>query len=138
VEQGDQEQVGDRNKVPFWSAWVRGETLGGSWWHREAWRRRRWGPPQQAGSWPEGHRPAPPGERGARGRGAAATPREPHAGRGRKPRPVRSIWRRFGVRAWPTAILVDRQGIVRHRHIGEGAYGETEAMIRRLLAERHW
>jgi len=50
---------------------------------------------------------------------------------------VRSIWRRFGVRAWPTAILVDRQGIVRHRHIGEGAYGETEAMIRRLLAERH-
>ena len=50
---------------------------------------------------------------------------------------MRSIWRRFGVRAWPTAILVDRQGIVRHRHIGEGAYGETEAMIRRLLAESH-
>ena len=48
-----------------------------------------------------------------------------------------AIWRRFGVRAWPTAILVDRQGIVRYRHIGEGAYGETEAMMRRLLAESH-
>jgi alkyl hydroperoxide reductase subunit AhpC len=47
----------------------------------------------------------------------------------------RAIWRRFAVWAWPTGILVDKQGIVRYRHIGEGAYGETEAMIQRLLAE---
>jgi alkyl hydroperoxide reductase subunit AhpC len=47
-----------------------------------------------------------------------------------------AIWKRWGVRAWPTAVLVDRKGIVRHRHIGEGAYEEMEAMIRRLLAER--
>jgi hypothetical protein len=47
-----------------------------------------------------------------------------------------AIWKRFGVRAWPTAVLVDRKGIVRYRHIGEGAYDRTEAMIRRLLAER--
>jgi hypothetical protein len=33
-------------------------------------------------------------------------------------------------------VLVDRRGIVRYRHIGKGAYEETEAMIRRLLAER--
>jgi hypothetical protein len=46
-----------------------------------------------------------------------------------------AIWRRWGVRAWPTAVLVDRRGVVRHWHIGEGAYAETEAMIRRLLAE---
>ena len=46
-----------------------------------------------------------------------------------------AIWRRWGVRAWPTAVLVDRRGVVRHRHIGEGAYEQTEAMIRRLLAE---
>ena len=45
-------------------------------------------------------------------------------------------WKRFGVRAWPTAVLVDRKGVVRLRHIGEGAYEETEATIRRLLAER--
>ncbi|HSD50654.1 MAG TPA: redoxin domain-containing protein [Candidatus Methylomirabilis sp.] len=46
-----------------------------------------------------------------------------------------AIWKRFGVWGWPTTILVDKQGLVRYRHIGEGAYGETEAMIRRLLAE---
>jgi len=47
-----------------------------------------------------------------------------------------AIWRRWGVRAWPTTLLVDRKGIVRYRHIGEGEYAETAAMIRRLLAER--
>jgi hypothetical protein len=44
-------------------------------------------------------------------------------------------WRRFAVRAWPTAVLVDRRGVVRHVHIGEGAYAETESLMRRLLAE---
>ena len=46
-----------------------------------------------------------------------------------------AIWNRWGVRAWPTRLLVDRKGVVRYRHIGEGDYAETEAMIRRLLAE---
>ena len=46
-----------------------------------------------------------------------------------------AIWKRFGVRAWPTLVLVDRRGGVRYRHIGEGEYEETEAMIQRLLAE---
>ena len=46
-----------------------------------------------------------------------------------------AIWNRWGVRAWPTALLVDRKGVVRYRHIGEGDYEQTEAMIRRLLAE---
>lgn len=46
-----------------------------------------------------------------------------------------AIWKRWGVRAWPTALLVDRKGIVRYRHIGEGDYEATEAMIARLLAE---
>jgi alkyl hydroperoxide reductase subunit AhpC len=45
------------------------------------------------------------------------------------------IWKRFGVWAWPTLVLVDRKGLVRYQHVGEGAYGETESMIRRLLAE---
>ncbi len=47
-----------------------------------------------------------------------------------------AIWRRYGIRYWPTALLVDKQGIIRYHHIGEGAYEETEAMILRLLAER--
>ena len=46
-----------------------------------------------------------------------------------------AIWNRFGVRYWPTTVLVDRKGIVRYWHIGEGGYDESEAMIRRLLAE---
>ena len=45
-----------------------------------------------------------------------------------------AIWKRYGVRAWPTAVLVDRRGVVRYHHIGEGAYKEIEAVIRRLLA----
>ena len=45
------------------------------------------------------------------------------------------IWERYRVRAWPTRILVDRKGLVRFWHIGEGAYPETEAMIVRLLGE---
>ena len=47
-----------------------------------------------------------------------------------------AIWRRFGVRGWPTTVIVDRKGVVRYRHIGEGAYEETESLIRRLLAEK--
>ena len=47
-----------------------------------------------------------------------------------------TIWKRWGVRAWPTTILMDRKGIVRYQHIGEGEYDVTEAMIQRLLAER--
>jgi hypothetical protein len=47
-----------------------------------------------------------------------------------------AVWRRYGVRGWPTAVLVDRRGIVRYRHVGEGAYRETEAVIQRLLMEQ--
>ena len=47
-----------------------------------------------------------------------------------------AIWKRFGTWAWPTAVLVDRRGVIRYTHIGEGAYAETEATIRRLLDER--
>jgi alkyl hydroperoxide reductase subunit AhpC len=47
-----------------------------------------------------------------------------------------AIWRRWGVWAWPTTLLVDRKGILRYRHIGEGDYDATEATIKRLLAEK--
>jgi cytochrome oxidase Cu insertion factor (SCO1/SenC/PrrC family) len=46
-----------------------------------------------------------------------------------------AIWKRYGIWAWPSAILVDRKGVVRYRHIGAGAYKELEAMIKTLLAE---
>ena len=47
-----------------------------------------------------------------------------------------AVWKRYAVRAWPTLVLVDKRGVVRYRHIGEGEYEETEAMIRRLLGEK--
>lgn len=46
-----------------------------------------------------------------------------------------AIWRRYSVWAWPTTLLVDRKGVIRYRHVGEGAYDEAESVIRRLLAE---
>lgn len=45
------------------------------------------------------------------------------------------IWKRYGVRAWPTIVLVDKKGVIRYSHIGEGAYNKTEATIKQLLAE---
>ena len=45
------------------------------------------------------------------------------------------IWRRFSNRAWPAVVIVDKQGIVRFTHIGEGAYTEMEQLITQLLAE---
>ena len=47
-----------------------------------------------------------------------------------------AIWRRYSNWAWPSAVIVDRKGIVRYTHVGEGAYPATEDVIRKLLAER--
>jgi alkyl hydroperoxide reductase subunit AhpC len=47
-----------------------------------------------------------------------------------------AIWKRFGNHYWPALVVVDRKGVVRYTHIGEGDYEETEALIRKLLAEK--
>ncbi|MCI0438580.1 MAG: redoxin domain-containing protein [Chloroflexi bacterium] len=44
-------------------------------------------------------------------------------------------WRAYNNRFWPAKYLIDTQGVVRYTHFGEGAYSETEAMIRSLLEE---
>ena len=44
-------------------------------------------------------------------------------------------WRRYNNRYWPAEYLVDKDGVVRYTHFGEGAYAETEDVIRELLAE---
>ena len=46
-----------------------------------------------------------------------------------------AIWRRYGTWAWPSAVIVYKKGVVRHTHIGEGGYRDTEDVIRKLLAE---
>ena len=46
------------------------------------------------------------------------------------------IWRRFSNWAWPSGVMVDRKGVIRYTHVGEGGYAETERMIQRLLVEQ--
>ena len=45
-------------------------------------------------------------------------------------------WRAYGNRYWPHEYLIDIDGFVRHEHIGEGGYEETEREIQKLLQER--
>jgi thiol-disulfide isomerase/thioredoxin len=44
-------------------------------------------------------------------------------------------WTAWGNRYWPAEYYIDREGHVRYAHFGEGDYGETEKVIRTLLAE---
>lgn len=44
-------------------------------------------------------------------------------------------WNRYNNRYWPTRYLIDKQGVLRYTHIGEGAYAETRAWIEQLLGE---
>lgn len=44
-------------------------------------------------------------------------------------------WSAFGNQYWPALYLVDRKGRVVYTHFGEGSYAETEAAIRKVLAE---
>jgi thiol-disulfide isomerase/thioredoxin len=44
-------------------------------------------------------------------------------------------WRAFNNRYWPAKYLVDKDGLIRYTHFGEGAYAQTEEWIRGLLAE---
>lgn len=49
--------------------------------------------------------------------------------------PSFATWERYDNRAWPALYLVDKRGIIRHVHVGEGGYDETEQRIEALLAE---
>src|SRR5215212_2390597 len=44
-----------------------------------------------------------------------------------------STWKAYSVEAWPTLFVLDKQGRVRWMHVGEGAYDETEQVIKKLL-----
>jgi cytochrome c biogenesis protein CcdA/thiol-disulfide isomerase/thioredoxin len=46
-----------------------------------------------------------------------------------------ATWTAWGNQYWPAKYLIDARGRVRYAHFGEGAYEETEAAIRALLAE---
>ena len=44
-------------------------------------------------------------------------------------------WRAFQNNYWPHKYLIDKGGLIRFDHIGEGAYDETEKQIQMLLEE---
>lgn len=47
------------------------------------------------------------------------------------------IWRGFGNEAWPGFYILDGQGRLRHRRMGEGQYDHTERVIQALLQSLH-
>ena len=45
-------------------------------------------------------------------------------------------WNAYNVNAWPTIIILDKQGRIRYKHVGEGEYATQEKVIQTLLAEK--
>ncbi|MSQ33130.1 MAG: redoxin domain-containing protein [Dehalococcoidia bacterium] len=46
-----------------------------------------------------------------------------------------ATWKNFRNRYWPAKYLIDKDGYIRYRHFGEGAYAETEEQLQELLRE---
>ncbi len=46
-----------------------------------------------------------------------------------------ATWQAYGNRFWPAKYLVDKDGVIRYTHFGEGRYRDTEEKIRDLLEE---
>ncbi len=46
-----------------------------------------------------------------------------------------STWNAFKNEYWPAEFFIDKNGLVRHTHFGEGKYSENEAVIQALLKE---
>lgn len=44
-------------------------------------------------------------------------------------------WRAYGIDAWPTVVILDKEGRIRWTHVGEGLYNEQESVINKLLGE---
>jgi thiol-disulfide isomerase/thioredoxin len=43
------------------------------------------------------------------------------------------IWQAFSNRYWPALYFVDREGVIRDHHFGEGRYEQSERVIQQLL-----
>ena len=46
-----------------------------------------------------------------------------------------TTWKNYSNRFWPAKYLIDKAGVVRYTHFGEGQYAETEEKIRELIEE---
>ncbi len=47
------------------------------------------------------------------------------------------VWNEYNCNTWPDSFLIDRNGIIRLVHQGEGNYAELEKEIRKLLRQNH-
>jgi thiol-disulfide isomerase/thioredoxin len=47
-----------------------------------------------------------------------------------------AIWTRYRVQAWPTVVLIDRQGVVRRTFVGDDTAPQIETALHALLAAR--
>ena len=47
-----------------------------------------------------------------------------------------ATWTAYDNQYWPGFYLIDKKGQVVYTHFGEGKYEETEAAIKRLLAQK--
>lgn len=45
-------------------------------------------------------------------------------------------WNAYKVEAWPTIFLLDKQGRIRWKRVGEGDYDHAERLIQKLLTEK--
>lgn len=46
-----------------------------------------------------------------------------------------STWRAYDNHYWPAKYIIDKDGVIRYTHFGEGQYDETERVIQDLLKE---
>jgi cytochrome c biogenesis protein CcdA/thiol-disulfide isomerase/thioredoxin len=49
--------------------------------------------------------------------------------------PAYATWNAYRNSYWPAFFFVDRSGLIRHTHVGEGEYDGSEQVIRELLSE---
>jgi thiol-disulfide isomerase/thioredoxin len=47
------------------------------------------------------------------------------------------VWRAYNCNTWPDTFLIDRTGVIREVHQGEGDYGKEERLIQELLKQGH-
>jgi thiol-disulfide isomerase/thioredoxin len=43
------------------------------------------------------------------------------------------VWNAFDNRYWPALYFIDKEGVIRYRHFGEGRYEQSERIIQRLV-----
>jgi thiol-disulfide isomerase/thioredoxin len=48
-----------------------------------------------------------------------------------------ATWKAYHNRYWPAFYLIDKQGVIRYTHVGEGNYDNTRRAIEVLLAEQY-